>query len=217
MPLGCRLAGFMRPAGRSCRSFAATSTTSWSPPPPNGNGHPTTPAKRRLGGLRVQAAWRLGAPTCRGIGTRSASAIWSSPKKKIRTEGWYEAIVVEAAGDMFTLRWRDYPRERRIVRHRLRLGLLYPGPQAGKQLKPQSAKHQSAAAKAEPALPTDWQDIDLNKLVLAKEDGPPRSWWEAIPVEKAGDTFKLRWRDYSTMSPISRDRFALALICPDAA
>ena len=132
-------------------------------------------------------------------------------------DGWYEAIVVEAANDMFTLRWRHYPRLRRITRHRLRLGLLYPGPQAGKQPKPQSAKHQSPAAKAEPALPTDWQDIDLNKLVLAKEDGPPRSWWEAIPVEKAGETFKLRWRDYSTMPPISRDRFALALICPDAA
>src|SRR6476661_4447993 len=48
-------------------------------------------------------------------------------------EGWYEAIVVEAAGDMLTLRWRDYPRERRIVRHRLRLGLLYPNATVGKR------------------------------------------------------------------------------------
>jgi hypothetical protein len=131
-------------------------------------------------------------------------------------DGWYEAVVVEAANDMFTLRWRHYPRLRRITRHRLRLGLLYPGPQVGKHRKPQSAKHQTPAAKAEPALPTDWQDIDLNKLVLAKEDGPPRSWWEAIPVEKAGNTFELRWRDYTTLPPISRDRVALALICPDA-
>ena len=44
-------------------------------------------------------------------------------------DGWYEAIVVEAVGDMFTLRWRDWPRARRFARHRLRLGLLYPGPQ----------------------------------------------------------------------------------------
>ena len=43
-------------------------------------------------------------------------------------DGWYEAIVVEAVGDMFTLRWRDYPRQRRFACHRLRLGLLYPGP-----------------------------------------------------------------------------------------
>jgi hypothetical protein len=133
------------------------------------------------------------------------------------TDGWYEAIVVEVANDMFTLRWHHYPRFRRFIRHRLRLGLLYPGPQAGRHPKPQSAKRQNSAAKAEPALPADWQDIDLSKLVLAKEDGPARSWWEAIPIEKAGDTFKLRWRDYSTVPPISRDRFALALICADAA
>jgi hypothetical protein len=132
-------------------------------------------------------------------------------------DGWYEAIVVEVANDMFTLRWRDYPRLRRITRHRLRLGLLYPGPQASKQPKSQSGKHQGPAAKGESGLPADWQAIDLNKLVLAKDDGPFRAWWEAIPVEKAGDTFKLRWRDYSTVPPISRDRFALALICPDAA
>ena len=84
----------------------------------------------------------------------------------------------------------------------------------------QSRSRRNAKAlppRLNPRCPTDWQDIDVNKLVLAKEDGPPRSWWEAIPVEKAGETFKLRWRDYSTMPPISRDRFALALICPDAA
>ena len=132
-------------------------------------------------------------------------------------DGWYEAIVIEVNGDMLTLRWRDYPRERKIVRHRLRVGLRYPGPEAGKQTKPQSAKHQRAADKVEPTLPADWQDIDLNKLVLAKDDGPFRSWWEATPVEKTGDTFKLRWRDYTILSPISRDRSALALICPDAA
>jgi hypothetical protein len=132
------------------------------------------------------------------------------------TDGWYEAIVVEVANDMFTLRWRDYPRLRRITRHRLRLGLLYPGPQAGKQTKPQSAKHPSTAARVEPGLPVDWQDIDLNKLVLAKDDGPIRAWWEATPVEKAGDTFKLRWRDYRSLPPVIRPRFDLVLICPEA-
>jgi hypothetical protein len=136
-------------------------------------------------------------------------------------DGWYEAIVIEVNGDMLTLRWRDYPRERRIVRHRLRVGLLYPGPQtaahAGKPPKPAlSKKHQDTAASHEWSLPTDWQEIDVNKLVLAKDDGPSRSWWEAIPIEKAGDVFKLRWRDYATVPPITRQRFALALICPDA-
>jgi hypothetical protein len=140
-------------------------------------------------------------------------------------DGWYEVIVVEVANDMFTLRWRDYPRYRRITRHRLRLGLLYPGPkpkaETGKSGKASGQARQdrpvALSPATSPALPQDWHDIDINKLVLAKDDGPWRSWWEAVPIEKAGDRFKLRWRDFSTVSPVSRDRFALALICPDAA
>jgi hypothetical protein len=144
------------------------------------------------------------------------------------TEGWYEAIVVEANGDMFTLRWRDYPRERRIVRHRHRLGLLYPRPRPtaenGKSAKGSGhAKHDKPAA-ANPAtnsqsLPKDWDEIDINHLVLAKDDSQWGAWWEAVPVEKAGDLFKLRWREkYAANVPlITRPRFDLALICPDAA
>ena len=41
-------------------------------------------------------------------------------------DGWYDAIVLEQNGDMFTLRWRDFPRERRFARHRRSLGLLFP-------------------------------------------------------------------------------------------
>jgi len=137
-------------------------------------------------------------------------------------DGWYEAIVIEVNGDMLTLRWRNYPRLRRIVRHRLRVGLLYPGPQTAaqvsKQTKPSpSKKHQDTASNHESSLPRDWQEIDVNTLVLAKDDGPHRSWWEAVPIEKAGDAFKLRWRDYAAVSPITRHRLDLALICPDAA
>src|SRR5580693_1080446 len=33
-------------------------------------------------------------------------------------DGWYETIVVEVANDMLTLRWRDYPRQRRFACHR---------------------------------------------------------------------------------------------------
>jgi hypothetical protein len=44
------------------------------------------------------------------------------------------------------------------------------------------------------------------------------AWWEAIPIEKAGDLFKLRWRNNPTKAPpITRSRFELALICSDAA
>ena len=117
-------------------------------------------------------------------------------------DGWYEAIVVEVNGDMLTLRWRDYPRERRVVRHRLRVGLLYPGPHtaahASKQAKPvASAKQIGPTNKHESSLPADWKEIDINTLVLAKTEGPWANWFEAIPIESAGDGFKLRWRDYA--------------------
>ena len=140
-------------------------------------------------------------------------------------EGWYEAIVVEANGDMLTLRWRDFPRQRRIVRHRLRLGLLYPGPrptaETGKSAKASGqAKHDKPVA-VNPAtngqsLPKDWDDIDIDHLVLAKDDSRWPAWFEAIVVENADDLFKLRWRDNASIPPITRPRFDLALICPDA-
>jgi hypothetical protein len=49
-----------------------------------------------------------------------------------------------------------------------------------------------------------------------KADSRWPAWWEAIPVEKAGDLFKLRWRDNTNVPPTTRPRFELALICPDA-
>jgi hypothetical protein len=142
-------------------------------------------------------------------------------------EGWYEAIVVEANGDMLTTRWRDYPRERRMVHHRLRLGLLYPGsrPTAenGKSTKASGqakrdkpvAAHLAASGQS---LPKDWAEIDINHLVLAKDDSQWGAWWGAIPVEKAGDLFKLRWREKyaADVGLITRPRLDLALICPDA-
>jgi hypothetical protein len=126
---------------------------------------------------------------------------------------------------MFSLRWRDYPRQRQFVRHRLRLGLLYPGTKqradTGKAAKPsgQARHHQIATANPSSgqALPKDWDAIDLDHLVLAKDDGPWRAWWEAIATEKTGDAFRLRWRDHANVPPISRARFDLALIYPDAA
>jgi hypothetical protein len=142
------------------------------------------------------------------------------------TEGWYEAIVTATDGDMLTLRWRDYPRERRIVRHRNRIALLYPKakpmPETGTPAKTTAVKQQGKAAAANPVtsahtLPNDWREIDIGQLVLAKDDGPWRSWWEATPVEKEGDVLKLRWRDFADVPLITRPRLDLALICPDAA
>jgi hypothetical protein len=136
------------------------------------------------------------------------------------TDGWYEAVVVENNGDMFTLRWRDYPRERRITRHRLSLGLLYPNG-AQSDTKPGHKKSEKSSAAAdrpglteEGAFPRTWDEIDVGRLVLAKEDGPWRSWWEAIPTEKSEHSFTLRWRDFPQVPNVVRPRFSLALLCP---
>jgi hypothetical protein len=142
------------------------------------------------------------------------------------TDGWYETIVVDRDGDMLTLRWRDYPRERRFRLHRLRVALLFPngdGSSAGMKPKENSSATRkpakTAAAdhsvlKEEGVFPTTWQEIDIGRLVLAKEDGPWRSWWEAIPTEKTGHTFTLRWRDFPQLPTVVRNRFDLALLCP---
>jgi hypothetical protein len=141
-------------------------------------------------------------------------------------DGWYEAIVVEQNGDMFTLRWRDYPRERRFARHRRSLGLLCPDPlvhsEAPRSTRPEQRSKPSsgktAAAKAKPSaqgFPLTWEDIDVDHLVLAKDDGPWRSWWEAIPTEKLDDTFTLRWRDFAQLPTIERARLSLALLYPN--
>ena len=41
-------------------------------------------------------------------------------------DGWFEALVIAVNGDMLTLRWRDYPHERTVVRRRTQLALLPP-------------------------------------------------------------------------------------------
>jgi hypothetical protein len=189
---------------------------------PNGNAHPTSPPASGFSGAAGAKPPGGSSPnlpkTWQEISLGDLVVAQEAPE-----DGWYEAIVAEVNGDMLTVRWRDYPRERKIVRHRQRLGLLYPG------LKPtaDTAKTSKTAAKdhkpaAEPPtagshpLPRDWQEIDVGQLVLAKDDGPWRSWWEAVPIEKAGDGFKLRWRDFSRVAPVTRQRLELALICPDA-
>jgi hypothetical protein len=124
---------------------------------------------------------------------------------------------------MFTLRWRDYPRERRVVRHRFRLALLYPGSQpaaGGKSTKTSGQPKQAPNPENNgQSLPNHWDQIDINHLVLARDDSQWGAWWEAIPVEKAGDVFKLRWREKyaADVGLITRRRLDLVLICPDAA
>src|SRR5205085_7114001 len=74
-------------------------------------------------------------------------------------EGWYEAVVVERHGDMLTLRWRDYPRQRGVTRHRLSVALLYPNDQAAPAATATAptatAKSQTNKAPSSKASPAD--------------------------------------------------------------
>ncbi len=145
-----------------------------------------------------------------------------------RTEGWYEAIVDEQSADMLTLRWRDYPRERRIIRHRNSVGLLY------RPLEPEQPKDKTAggtknqkpstpgsvtavsASGSEPAVhPVTWDHIAINQLVLAKQEGPYEPWWEAIVLEIADDMLTLQWRDFPKIARAVRPRLAVALLKTD--
>jgi hypothetical protein len=40
--------------------------------------------------------------------------------------GWWEAVVIGRDGDMFTLRFRDYPKLPKFVRHRNAIALMSP-------------------------------------------------------------------------------------------
>jgi hypothetical protein len=108
--------------------------------------------------------------------------------------------------------------------HRYKLGLLYPSIQDVSSRPPSGTGSKQSGQdkdKAKPpetinqGLPRSWEEIDVNHLVLARDDGPWKSWWEAIPVEKNGDLLTLRWRDHGKLPTIIRDRRSLALICPN--
>jgi hypothetical protein len=109
-------------------------------------------------------------------------------------DGWFEAVVVETSGDILTLRWRDYPRERRITRNRIAVGLLHPNGDNPRSpapaIKPSRSGPQPPASTG-PAYPKSWDDIAVGCAVLAKDDGPWCSWWEAIATDHSGDTFSL--------------------------
>lgn len=141
--------------------------------------------------------------------------------------GWSGATVVHKSGDMFTLRWQDLPNKKLITRHRLNLALLYPnglgdagskGPTKTGDEASRGAEASKPAAPNQPEpghdYPADWSEIDIGSLVLAKEEGPMESWWEAVVTVRDGNSFTLQWRDYANVPSIVRERRKLALICP---
>lgn len=88
----------------------------------NGNTHPTNPP----------ASGSSGAP-----GSTSGGSPPNLPRnwqeiapgnlviaQELLEDGWWEAIVLERNGDMLTLRWRDYPKQAKCVRHRAAVALI---------------------------------------------------------------------------------------------
>jgi hypothetical protein len=84
------------------------------------------------------------------------------------------------------------PKERGVSRHRPSVAMLYPNCQtaaavpaaansanqpAGKSLA--GKRTASASSKVDQPFPLTWDEIALDLLVLAKQDGPWGSWFEA--------------------------------------
>ena len=79
-----------------------------------------------------------------------------------------------------------------------------------------------SAPNSDPASPTpnvaqgyprDWDDINVGHLVIAQtnaEDG----WWEAIVIDREGDTLTMRWRDFPGYPKFVQHRTAVALLKP---
>ena len=156
-----------------------------------------------------------------GAGTKQAQpplpANWDDIKvghlvvaqEKDPEDGWWQAIVTGIDADMLSLRWQRSSRGKQFARHRFNVALIYSG-SSPVRVKEGSSK----SAQPNLAYPESWDEIDLDKIVLAKEDGPVEQWWEAKPVEKNGDIFTLRWCGHEDLSPIARHRHSLALIYP---
>jgi hypothetical protein len=128
-----------------------------------------------------------------------------APEDDRKQDGWWQAIIVGKSGDMFTLRWQRWPRQKKILRHRFNLGLIYPGPDPSAPV----------SASSSPQYPSTWDGIAADSLVLAKEDGPMEAWWDATVVEANGDALGLRWRDFPNLPVINRDRLNLGLLYPN--
>jgi hypothetical protein len=62
-------------------------------------------------------------------------------------------------------------------------------------------------------LPRTWGEIGPGHLVIAQES-LEYGWWEAIVIERKGDAFTLRYRDYPQLPKFVRHRSAIALMSP---
>jgi hypothetical protein len=62
-------------------------------------------------------------------------------------------------------------------------------------------------------LPRSWDEIGPGHLVIAQE-ALEYGWWEAIVLDRQGDTFILQYRDYPHLPKFVRHRSGIALMSP---
>jgi hypothetical protein len=62
-------------------------------------------------------------------------------------------------------------------------------------------------------LPRSWDEIAAGHLVIAQES-LEYGWWEAIVLDRKGDSFTLQYRDYPHLPKFVRHRSGIALMCP---
>jgi hypothetical protein len=62
-------------------------------------------------------------------------------------------------------------------------------------------------------LARSWDDIAAGHLVIAQES-LEYGWWEALVLERNGDSFTLQYRDYPHLPKFVRHRSGIALMCP---
>ena len=73
-----------------------------------------------------------------------------------------------------------------------------------------------AAPKLADLVDELWSKITIGSLVIAPEDDREDGWWEAIVVDKRGNTLTLRWRDFPKLPLITRKLKDVALLHPKA-
>jgi hypothetical protein len=83
-------------------------------------------------------------------------------------------------------------------------------------LEPQAALSKNGDKDSLPparGLPSSWDEVATGHLVIAQES-LEYGWWEAIVLERKGDTFTLQYRDYPHLPKFVRHRSSVALMCP---
>ena len=73
-----------------------------------------------------------------------------------------------------------------------------------------------AAPKLADLVDELWSKVTIGSLVIAHEDDREDGWWEAIVVDKRGNTLTLRWRDFPKLALITRKLKDVALLHPKA-